>query len=145
MTYDYIIYKPDLEDALQHYGVKGMKWHKHLKSKVKPGHTSGALGNAVMDWADEKLYDLYKKSKGYRKFRDFMDQDITDVFGSSNSNASTKPSTPKNNYNKTKDAYTNYSDPERRKKLTYGKRAETEQAIMEYGGYQRRKSNKKKK
>ena len=25
--YDYIIEKPDLEDALVHYGVKGMKWH----------------------------------------------------------------------------------------------------------------------
>lgn len=32
--YDYIITKPPLdEDTLAHYGIKGMKWHKHLKSK----------------------------------------------------------------------------------------------------------------
>lgn len=32
--YDYIIEKPELnEDTLAHYGVKGMKWKKHLKGK----------------------------------------------------------------------------------------------------------------
>lgn len=33
--YDYVITKPPLdEDTLAHYGVKGMKWHKHLKRKI---------------------------------------------------------------------------------------------------------------
>ena len=32
--YDYIIEKPPLnEDTLAHYGVKGMKWRKHIKGK----------------------------------------------------------------------------------------------------------------
>lgn len=32
--YDYIIEKPELnEETLAHYGIKGMKWKKHLKGK----------------------------------------------------------------------------------------------------------------
>lgn len=30
-VYDGVAVKPDLDDALEHYGVKGMKWRKHLK------------------------------------------------------------------------------------------------------------------
>ena len=33
MIYDYVINKPSLDDALEHYGVKGMKWKKHKKKK----------------------------------------------------------------------------------------------------------------
>lgn len=33
-NYDYVIYKPELnEDTLAHYGVKGMKWRK-VKAKI---------------------------------------------------------------------------------------------------------------
>ena len=33
--YDYVINKPDIDDIfIAHYGIKGMKWHKHLKSKL---------------------------------------------------------------------------------------------------------------
>ena len=35
--YDYIVTKPPIDDALMHYGIKGMKWRKHLanlKSKA---------------------------------------------------------------------------------------------------------------
>ena len=35
--YDGISMKPSLDDALEHYGVKGMKWHKHLKNKLRGG------------------------------------------------------------------------------------------------------------
>lgn len=28
--YDGIVGKPDLDEALEHYGIKGMKWRKHL-------------------------------------------------------------------------------------------------------------------
>lgn len=39
--YDYIINKPELnEDTLAHYGIKGMKWRKHLKG-VKAKITGG--------------------------------------------------------------------------------------------------------
>ncbi len=31
--YDGIVGKPDLDDALEHYGIKGMKWHK-VKAKI---------------------------------------------------------------------------------------------------------------
>ena len=33
-TYDGIVIKPELDDALEHYGVKGMKWKKR-KAKLK--------------------------------------------------------------------------------------------------------------
>ena len=36
--YDYITTKPDIDDALQHYGIKGMKWKFRksiISSKVK--------------------------------------------------------------------------------------------------------------
>jgi len=32
--YDGVAVKPDLDEALEHYGVKGMKWRKHLKSAL---------------------------------------------------------------------------------------------------------------
>ena len=31
----YIKFTDDHSDSLTHYGVKGMKWHKHLKSKIQ--------------------------------------------------------------------------------------------------------------
>ena len=35
MNYDYIATKPELDDELlAHYGIKGMKWRRRLKSKV---------------------------------------------------------------------------------------------------------------
>ena len=48
MTYDGVILKPDLDEALEHYGVKGMEWgkHKYIRrangSYYYPGGNSGA-------------------------------------------------------------------------------------------------------
>lgn len=34
MVYDYVTTKPELnEETLMHYGIKGMKWRKHIKGK----------------------------------------------------------------------------------------------------------------
>lgn len=34
MVYDYVTTKPELnEETLAHYGIKGMKWRKHLKGR----------------------------------------------------------------------------------------------------------------
>lgn len=35
MMYDGIVLKPPLDDALEHYGVKGMKWGRRKKKEVK--------------------------------------------------------------------------------------------------------------
>lgn len=45
MEYDYIINKPELnEDTLAHYGVKGMKWRKHLKGKYYSAKSKATAG-----------------------------------------------------------------------------------------------------
>ena len=41
MMYDGVINKPDLDEALEHYGVKGMKWRKRkAKNLVDKGYPS---------------------------------------------------------------------------------------------------------
>lgn len=36
-VYDGISMKPSLDESLEHFGVKGMKWHKHLKGRLRGG------------------------------------------------------------------------------------------------------------
>ena len=62
--YDYVITKPELnEETLAHYGVKGMKWHKRLKSKLKTVNTklNRAMGmtSADMITTDSGLHRVW--------------------------------------------------------------------------------------
>lgn len=66
-VYDGIIMKPDLDDALEHYGKKGMKWRKHLKGAL----SAASNGVKRIGWkVKNKKYDvvtgLSKKSKVFR-------------------------------------------------------------------------------
>lgn len=59
MTYDYIITKPTLEEALMHYGVKGMKWGKHSKLV-----SSGAEAYKIISgWSDKEYQDRLSRVK----------------------------------------------------------------------------------
>ena len=68
--YDGVIMKPKLDNALEHYGVKGMKWKKHKASTKNintldvisnmPG-VSPALGAALA------TYNLITKNKNNKK------------------------------------------------------------------------------
>ena len=70
-VYDGVVFKPDLDDALEHYGKKGMKWRKHLKSayyktKSKIGEKYTGFnrflnGYGTMDISD-KRGNKFKKS-----------------------------------------------------------------------------------
>lgn len=44
--YDYVITKPELEDALAHYGVKGMRWG-HRKSRYTNSDSDGSLNEMI--------------------------------------------------------------------------------------------------
>lgn len=44
--YDGVIFKPDLDEALEHYGVKGMKWKKHLKSAINTIKTRNPISRS---------------------------------------------------------------------------------------------------
>jgi len=58
-VYDGVSMKPSIDDALEHYGVKGMKWHKHLKNRLRGGfakltRTKVSQGLGVNDAIKEK-------------------------------------------------------------------------------------------
>ncbi len=66
-VYDGVAVKPDLDEALEHYGVKGMKWRKHLKSAL----STASNGVKRIGWkVKNKKYDvvtgLSKRSKAFR-------------------------------------------------------------------------------
>lgn len=80
MIYDYVQTKPELnDDLLMHYGVKGMKWHKHLKSRVagyklKTKHAKNrAIKNYVegnkQGWLANAYAKMKKKISQYKKTR----------------------------------------------------------------------------
>ena len=72
--YDYIIEKPPLnEDTLVHYGVKGMKWRKHikgkyysLKSKIGELKTKKARGSIPAEWVTGRNGIGVMPNPGYR-------------------------------------------------------------------------------
>lgn len=57
MEYDMIIIKPSLDDALVHFGVKGMKWGIRKKRPIGLGRRAQRRVNTE--------YQVKKKSKGY--------------------------------------------------------------------------------
>ena len=54
-VYDGVIIKPDLDDSLKHYGVKGMKW-----TKRKAGAKS--IGSKIHDVLNADHYDEFGNS-----------------------------------------------------------------------------------
>ena len=54
MMYDYVIKKPNIDEALEHYGVKGMKWKKRKKNLTDKGYNSAE---------SEKKYTLNLRTK----------------------------------------------------------------------------------
>jgi len=54
--YDYIINKPELnEDTLAHFGIKGMKWRKHLRKLSNK--LPGAAGRRKNKYNAQKIAD----------------------------------------------------------------------------------------
>lgn len=65
MTYDGVITKPSLDDALKHYGVKGMKWKKHKNKDLKDRGYESAEGRKklYLDLDKKMLYDVYRNEE----------------------------------------------------------------------------------
>ena len=66
-VYDGVAVKPDLDEALEHYGVKGMKWRKHLKSALSK---ASGLAKKAKYKTKNKLIDLKTKYNRYKMFKD---------------------------------------------------------------------------
>ncbi len=62
MEYDGVILKPDLDEALEHYGVKGMKWRKHLKSAIDTIKTRNPISRSQ---AEKNVKN--DEDRGFRK------------------------------------------------------------------------------
>lgn len=52
MTYDVVIFKPSLDEALAHYGVKGMEWGKHKYIKRANGSYYYPEGNSGAEFSE---------------------------------------------------------------------------------------------
>lgn len=64
--YDCVTSKPDIDDIfIAHYGVKGMKWHKHLKSKLDLLKTK--LNRKRLGLEADEVTDMYGKEKTIRR------------------------------------------------------------------------------
>ena len=53
MTYDGVINKPDLDEALEHYGIKGMKWRKKLKGLINKNKGKEPDNTSLQEQYDE--------------------------------------------------------------------------------------------
>lgn len=66
-VYDGVAVKPDLDEALEHYGVKGMKWRQHLKRATKSLQKIGRQARTDYKYIKGALknganrYNKYKK------------------------------------------------------------------------------------
>lgn len=109
MKYDYVIDKPSLDEALQHYGVKGMKWRKRkAKNLVDKGYPSAEsnksynLNLKTMQLTDDhyakanKATDkskpsLTKSGKLRTKRKNLVNKGYPSSKGSKNNNIATSP------------------------------------------------------
>ena len=85
-SYDGIVIKPELDDALEHYGVKGMKWKKRkakakkMTEEQKKKYNARKMADDVISGRRKASYkytdvdpsnglyvskNVYKKQKGY--------------------------------------------------------------------------------
>lgn len=57
MIYDYVINKPSLDEALEHYGVKGMKWkkRKHPKEAARQKRAAEDLNSVRNETINRQL------------------------------------------------------------------------------------------
>ena len=58
--YDGIVGKPDLDDALEHYGVKGMKWRRRRKARERFQTLKKKLGLKKSADQISKEYDKWE-------------------------------------------------------------------------------------
>lgn len=78
--YDGVILKPDLDEALEHYGVKGMKWkkrkHPRMESREKRNKKEAADDLSFNKMKNESKYrsgddsGLYYLNSGFRRTSD---------------------------------------------------------------------------
>lgn len=73
MIYDYVITKPNLDDALEHFGVKGMKWKKR-KGRKKEDLKSKLL------WMDSRIMNKGSRMES-EKFQKTLDNTKKRVMG----------------------------------------------------------------
>lgn len=66
--YDGVAVKPGLDEALEHYGVKGMKWRKHLKGlfggKKKKSNSHNSIDDARKERIGSKRGNLISLPNG---------------------------------------------------------------------------------
>lgn len=64
--YDGVILKPTLDEALEHYGVKGMKWRKRKKNNLHDAFKEAIVKKQEEEWEKRKIRDNEKR-KGYNR------------------------------------------------------------------------------